>query len=136
MSRILIVEDEPHILDELVDWLTFEGYEVSRAENGQVALALIAQALPDLILSDIRMPILDGQELLGIVRADARLNAVPFIFVTASIERGMIARSLDGGADEYLTKPFSHAEVMAAVRAGLQKRRSSGPQTPSTPDPR
>lgn len=122
MTSILVVEDEAHIRDEVMDWLTFEGYEVIGAENGREALNILGQSEPDLIISDIRMPEMDGYELLLEIRSDPHWLHIPFIFLTASAERDSVRRGMDTGADDYLTKPFTHAEVLHAVHARLEKK--------------
>lgn len=122
MSKVLIVEDEAHIRGELVDWLTFEGYETLQAANGRVGLALARQARPDLIVCDISMPEMDGFEMLMEVRSDPSICDTPFVFLTAAAERSSFRRGMDLGADDYLTKPFTHAEVLNMVRARLQQK--------------
>jgi CheY-like chemotaxis protein len=126
MALILVVEDETNIREETMDWLLFEGYEVLGAGNGREALDVIAQAQPDLIISDIRMPVMDGCELLLEIRSNPSLLHIPFIFLTASAERESVRHGMNIGADDYLTKPFTHAEVLEAVRA---------PATPKHPIP-
>jgi len=122
MALILVVEDETNIREEIMDWLLFEGYEVVGAGNGREALEAIAQAQPNLIISDIRMPVMDGRELLLEIRSNPSLLHIPFIFLTASAERESMRHGMNIGADDYLTKPFTHVEVLEAVRARLQRQ--------------
>ncbi len=121
MPRILVIEDEAPIRDEVLDWLTFEGYDVIFAANGKLGLKAIQEQTPDLILCDIAMPELDGLQVLTAVRSDAAISAIPFIFLTASADRVSIRKGLDMGADDYITKPFTHAAVLNAVTAHLKK---------------
>ncbi len=122
MTKILVVEDEFQILEEVVDWLKFEGYEAVGVTNGRLALFEIAKSMPDLIISDIAMPEMDGHELLLEVRSNPNLVHIPFIFLTAATTKSDVRRGMDRGADDYLTKPFTHAEVMGAIHARLQKK--------------
>ena len=122
MAKILIIDDEAAIRDEVMDWLVFEGHEVLGAANGRSGLALIHEHTPDLILCDIAMPELDGREVLIEVRATPHLSQTPFIFLTAAADRESIRKGMSMGADDYLTKPFTHAEVLAAVNARLSRK--------------
>lgn len=121
MSKILLVEDEAPIREEVLDWLAYEGYQAIGAENGRQGLQIAVRERPDLILSDIAMPVMDGHELLIEVRSTPALSDIPFIFLTASAERDSMRRGMDLGADDYLTKPFTHAEVLNAVRSRLER---------------
>lgn len=120
MARILIIEDEAPIRDEVVDWLTFEEYEVDSAPNGRLGLEKILTETPDLVLCDISMPEMDGLSVLTAVRANPAVSSVPFIFLTASADRLAVRKGLDLGADDYITKPFSHAAVLNAVNSRLK----------------
>ena len=122
MTKILIIEDEAEIRNEVMDWLTFEGYEVSDAANGKLGLEAIKQSTPDLILCDIAMPELNGREVLIEVRSKTHLSHIPFIFLTAASDRDSIRKGMELGADDYLTKPFTHAEVLKAVRSRLERK--------------
>jgi len=119
--KILVIEDEEQIRTEVMDWLMFEDYEVFGASNGRQGVEIAVQELPDLIISDIAMPEMDGYEVLLEVRSDPRLGDIPFIFVTASAERESVRRGMAMGADDYITKPFTHSELMSAVNARLKK---------------
>lgn len=122
MAKILLIEDEPTIRDEVLDWLQFEGYEALGAPNGRLGLELIQREHPDLILCDIAMPEMDGHEVLLEVRASMRFSTIPFVFLTASADREAIRKGMDMGADDYLTKPFSHTELLNTVRSRLRKK--------------
>ncbi|NJL94392.1 MAG: hybrid sensor histidine kinase/response regulator [Anaerolineae bacterium] len=122
MARIIIIEDEAGIRSEVAEWLQFEGYEVDDAANGRRGLETIYQHAPDLILCDIAMPEMDGHEVLINVRADPALTHIPFIFLTAAADRDTLRKGMNLGADDYLTKPFTHAEVIGAVRSRLEKK--------------
>lgn len=121
MARILVVEDETSIRNEVTDWLTFEGHEVFSAENGLKGLEAARKHLPELIISDITMPDLDGYGLLQALQEDPYLFAVPFIFLTARADRLNMRQGMELGADDYLTKPFSRAELFSAIHARIDR---------------
>lgn len=129
MTTILVIEDETSIRDEVMDWLKFENFEVIGAENGRIGLDLAKRKMPDLILCDIAMPDIDGHEVLLEIRSSAELSHLPFIFLTASADRDSMRKGMNLGADDYLTKPFTHAEVLNAIQARLQKQASQEVQT-------
>ncbi len=122
MARILVVEDEDAIRDEVTDWLGFEGYEVCSAPNGRLALEAIRHKLPDLIVSDIAMPEMNGYDLLLTVRLESSLAQTPFIFLTAAVDRDAVRKGMTLGADDYITKPFTNLELLNSVRTQLAKR--------------
>jgi len=122
MSKILLIDDEQPLRDEVSDWLQFEGHEVLTAANGRLGLALIIQEQPDLIICDIAMPEMDGRTVLLEVRANPMVNHIPFIFLTASATYESIRRGMDLGADDYLTKPFRHGDLLKAIESRLHKQ--------------
>ena len=119
MFKVLVIEDEKQIREELVDWLTFEGYDPFEAADGQVGLDLALSENLDLIICDIRMPLMDGYEVLRAVQAEPDLKQIPFVFATASAELASVQKGIDLGATAYITKPFTFDEVMAVVQACL-----------------
>jgi len=119
MKTILVVEDDAFIRANLKLFLDLENYRVLEAEDGAQGMALALSANPDLILCDVMMPEIDGFEMLARLRADLAWNEVPFIFLTASVEGDTRKAGLALGADEYLTKPFNLAEVLALIRRRL-----------------
>lgn len=127
MERILIIEDEEKIARFIELELGFEGYEVEKALDGREGLAL-AQARPfDLILLDIMLPGLNGIEVLRRIRL---FSDVPVILLTARDTVVDKVTGLDGGADDYITKPFAIEELLARIRVALRKKRAAAP--PST----
>jgi signal transduction histidine kinase len=122
MTKILVIEDEADIRDEVIDWLQFEGYTVIGAVNGQQGLERIYQETPDLIVSDIAMPEMDGYELLLEVRLNPRFINIPFIFLTAVSDRDSVRKGMNMGADDFVTKPFTHAELLESIRSRLGKK--------------
>lgn len=117
-TRILVAEDEPRYIWAIQTNLEARGYEVLTASDGQQAVALAADAQPDLILLDIKMPILNGYEACRRIR---EFSTVPIIMITAMAEESDKVLGLDLGADDYVTKPFSVPELLARVRAALRR---------------
>ncbi|HEY71298.1 MAG TPA: response regulator transcription factor [Anaerolineae bacterium] len=124
-QRILVVDDEPRMIDFIRLNLEHDGFEVSQAESGLVALEQLRDQLPDLVLLDIMMPDLNGFETLKLMR---EISTVPVIMLTAKGEEDDRVRGLELGADDYVTKPFSPRELVSRVRAVLRRT-----QMPSTP---
>ncbi len=124
MTHILIVEDNPSISTVMDELLTLEGYRVTSAANGVEALAAFERDLPDLIVSDIMMPRLDGFGLLEAVRAKPQGAGVPFLFLSARSEQAATSRARSLGADDYIFKPFAPEDLLVAVRAKLDRRRA------------
>jgi putative two-component system response regulator len=120
-ASLLVVEDDPAMLVALRDILEGAGYEVATAPNGKAALDVMATHRPTLILSDISMPIMDGIELFESVRKLPGAATIPFIFLTARGTREDIFAAKSLGADDYITKPITSQELLAAVRARLQR---------------
>jgi two-component system sensor histidine kinase/response regulator len=122
MHTILIVEDETRLLEDIRDLLSFEGYVTLTAFNGREGVALAREHLPDLIVSDVMMPVLDGYGMLRALRDDPRTARIPLIFLTARAEREDIRHGMDLGADDYIVKPFTFEELLNAVQARLSRQ--------------
>ncbi|MEJ2210924.1 MAG: response regulator [Anaerolineae bacterium] len=120
-ATVLVVEDDPNIRDIVAMILSDAGYRVLKAGDGGAALALVQQERPALIVSDVKMPGLDGFGLCEQIRADRDLAQIPFIFLTASDEHADVRRGMVLGADDYLTKPFEADELVAAVQVRLAR---------------
>ncbi len=116
--RILVVDDEPRMRRFVRMNLDLEGYDVLEAENGLVALDKIREQMPDLVLLDVAMPVLDGFETLQQIR---QVSAVPVIMLTVKGDEEDRVRGLDYGADDYVTKPFSPRELLSRIRAVLRR---------------
>lgn len=128
-GRLLVVDDEPAIVDTVARFLRFVGYEVRTAATGREALALAREFLPELVLLDIMLPDSDGFEVLSRLRADGLPVAV--VFLTARDTRKDLVRGLTAGGDDYITKPFGLDEVAARVGAVLRRTRAHRPDDPS-----
>jgi DNA-binding NarL/FixJ family response regulator len=121
MNSILIIEDDASYRVSIARILQLEGFDVCSAENGVAGIAMIRGKRPDLILCDIMMPGLDGHDVLEYLKNDGANSDIPFIFVTALNERAEVRRGMAKGADDFLTKPFSAEELVAAVRGRLRR---------------
>lgn len=120
-KRLLVVDDDPGLLLAVSETLRAEGYEVKTARRGAEAMTRIAESVPDLIISDIRMPGMDGYQLVRTLRANARTRLVPIVFLTAKDEITDRIAGFRTGVDAYLTKPFEPEELVAIVEAILQR---------------
>ena len=125
MSKILVIEDEQPIRENIVEILEIEDYTVLSAENGQIGVDLAQKNLPDLILCDVMMPELNGYYVLSELRSHAETQTIPLIFLTAKTAREDMRLGMDLGADYYLTKPFTRDELLGAVTTRLVKQVSA-----------
>jgi diguanylate cyclase (GGDEF)-like protein len=122
MNKILVIEDEQFVRENILELLDAEGFEVIGAENGRVGVDLAKVMLPDLILCDVMMPELDGYGVLTSLRQESVTASVPFIFLTAKVAKADFRQGMELGADDYLTKPFTRAELLGAIASRLKKR--------------
>lgn len=120
-KRLLVVDDEPNLLVAVAAHLRGEGFDVMTARSGAEALVRVAETLPDLIVSDIRMPGMDGYRLARQLRASPRTALVPVVFLTARDETADRIEGFRAGVDAYLTKPFEPDELVAVIRNILDR---------------
>ena len=120
-KRLLVVDDEPNLLRAVAACLKAEDYEVNTARNGNDALIQLAESVPDLIISDIRMPGMDGYKLARQLRGSPRTALVPIVFLTAKDETADRIEGFRAGIDAYLTKPFEPEELIAVVNGILTR---------------
>lgn len=120
-KRLLVVDDEAPLLRALEALLAGEGFEVTTARSGAEAMIKLAQSVPDLIISDIRMPGISGYELARQLRESSRTALVPIIFLTAKGESGDRIEGFRAGVDAYFTKPFIPGELLAVVKNILSR---------------
>src|SRR5438067_991075 len=120
-STLLVVEDDSALLEGLRDILELSGYTVLTARNGLEGLAVLQAQVPDLIVSDINMPRMDGYQFYGRVRAQSEWVSVPFIFLTAKGEKTDVRQGKLLGADDYITKPFEEVDLLVAVQSKLNR---------------
>jgi len=123
--RILLVDDEPSITENLAPFLARSGFKVSTASNGEEAIAKIESDAPELVVSDVLMPKMDGRELLRSLRQAN--NWIPVILLTQVGEAFERAMALEEGADDYINKPFEPHELVARIRAVLRRAKPGKP---------
>jgi DNA-binding response OmpR family regulator len=119
-KKVLIIEDNRDIRENIAELLALSGYEVDSADNGKAGIVLALLNLPDIILCDIMMPVLDGYAVLARLRKYPQMTGIPFLFLTAKAERRDISRGLDSGADTYLVKPFDADDLLTAIESSLR----------------
>jgi DNA-binding response OmpR family regulator len=119
MTKILIAEDERDIRDLITFTLRYANYEVVAASNGEEAVTLARQEVPDLILMDVRMPRMTGYEACTLIKAESNLKDIPIIFLSAKGQDSEIQAGLQAGAVEYLLKPFAPDQLTACIQAIL-----------------
>ncbi len=124
-ARILLVDDEPSIIENLAPFLERSGFVVSTASNGQEATTILGSENVDLVVSDVLMPIMDGRELLRSLRKEN--NWIPVILLTQVGEAFERAMALEEGADDYINKPFEPHELVARMRAVLRRAKPGKP---------
>jgi serine/threonine-protein kinase PpkA len=122
MTTILIVEDDDAIRNNITRLLKLEGYEITSAVNGREGLEKARELRPDVVISDISMPEMDGFALLEAIRADAELGPTLVMLLTALDDRASMRRGMTAGADDYLAKPFTRVELLEALGGLLKKR--------------
>jgi EAL domain-containing protein (putative c-di-GMP-specific phosphodiesterase class I)/DNA-binding NarL/FixJ family response regulator len=122
MTKILVIEDEESVRENLLELLEAEDFETIAAANGRIGVELARSLVPDLILCDMMMPELDGFGVLNTLRQDYITATIPFIFLTAKSAKSDFRQGMDLGADDYLTKPFTRAELLSAIISRLEKQ--------------
>jgi len=120
--RILIVEDEPHVVLSLEFLLQRAGYETAAATDGDEGLDVVRRLHPDVVLLDIMLPKRNGYEVCQAIKADPRLRAIPVIMLSAKGQEVEVLKGLELGAASYVTKPFGNADILEAIRAVLPAR--------------
>ena len=124
MKRILIIEDQPQMRRNIATILEMEGYEVHVAENGARGVTMAKEMPLDLILCDVMMPELDGYGVLHALREDKKTTTIPFVFLSAKGEKTDLRAGMNLGADDYLTKPVSRENLLAALQARFDRQRA------------
>lgn len=119
--HILIIEDNDDIRENTAEILELANYRVTTAENGKIGIEKAQKDIPDLIICDVMMPVLDGYGVLHLIHKNDSLSGVPFIFLTAKTERSDFRKGMEMGADDYITKPFTDIELLNAVESRLKK---------------
>lgn len=130
-NRILIIEDNKDIRENIAELLMLSGYETHEAENGKNGAKMALALLPDLILCDIMMPELDGYGVLHILSKHKETHHIPFIFLSAKAEKTDIRKGMTLGADDYITKPFEETDLLLAIENRLKKNVQTTHPAPS-----
>ncbi|HEY9848090.1 MAG TPA: response regulator [Leptolyngbyaceae cyanobacterium] len=121
MRKLLIIEDEEIIRESILDILNVKGFNAIGANNGRVGLQLVKEFVPDLILCDVKMPELDGYQVLKILRENPSTARIPLIFITARSTEDVVFQTEMLGADGYLIKPFSTANLLEIISIYLKE---------------
>ena len=122
MTKILVIEDELFVRENIVDLLEAEDFEVFSTENGVLGILWAYDNQPDLVLCDVMMPEMSGHDVLSEMRELPTTTLTPFIFLTAMADKGDIRHAIELGADDYLTKPFTRKELLGAIHSRLARQ--------------
>lgn len=134
MAKILVIEDEESIRENILDLLEAENFEGIGAINGKVGIKLANEQIPDLILCDMMMPEVDGHGVLKALRSEPLTATIPFIFLTAKADKSDIRTGMELGADDYITKPCTPQELLKAIAIRLEKQKTISRQSQKTLD--
>jgi CRP/FNR family transcriptional regulator, cyclic AMP receptor protein len=134
MRKILVIEDNKDVRENIVEILELSGYEVLQAPDGKAGVEVALNANPDLIICDIMMPVLDGYGVLHLLNKHKETFGIPFIFLTAKSEKADFRKGMELGADDYITKPFDGIELLNAVEIRLKKTESLKKNQDNTAD--
>lgn len=121
MKKILVIEDNEDVRENICELLELSGYEVTDAANGKIGIKKVLESMPDLILCDIMMPELDGYGVLQILNNNPKLNHIPLIFLTALADKSDIRKGMGKGAEDYIMKPYSEVDLLEAIELRLKK---------------
>lgn len=125
MKKILVIEDDLSVRENLYDILNSENYNVTLAENGRKGLKIAFDIIPDLILCDLLMPEMNGYEVIHYIKQNPTTREIPFIFLTAKVDLSDIRKGMETGADDYITKPFSVKDLVTAIKIRLERSESA-----------
>lgn len=121
MKKILVIEDNDEVRENIGEILELSNYEIVTAANGKLGVEAALKEIPDLIICDIMMPVLDGYGVLHLLNQHTETYGIPFIFLTAKSEKSDLRKGMEMGADDYITKPFDGIELLKAVEIRLNK---------------
>src|ERR1700722_6405581 len=122
MQEVLVIDDTEEVRSVIIKTLAHFGFQARGAKDGETGVQMALESPPDLIICDVRMPVLDGYQTLARVREQAEIANTPFIFLTAAMEKDDVRRGMASGADDYLTKPFTTEELLDAVAMRLARQ--------------
>jgi len=120
-KKILLIEDDKTVRENTAELLELAQYEVETASNGKIGLEKAVNFMPDVVVCDIMMPVMDGYEVLEQVSSNEALKTIPFIFLSAKTDHKDVRKGMNLGADDYLTKPFEEEELIDAIESRLAK---------------
>jgi len=122
MIKVLLIEDNLEIRENISEILELEGYEVEVAQNGVMGIRMAKETLPDIVLCDIMMPEADGWEVIKQLKDDKKTSGIPFVFITASVEKKEVEEGSKLGAVGYILKPFEPAELLTTLKNVLKQQ--------------
>jgi CheY-like chemotaxis protein len=122
MQEVMVIDDTDEVRSVIIKTLAVFGFQVRGAKDGETGIQMALEKAPDLIICDVRMPVMDGYQTLAKIRELPQIANIPFIFLTAAMEKCDIRRGMVSGADDYLTKPFTADELMEAVTMRLARQ--------------
>jgi CheY-like chemotaxis protein/two-component sensor histidine kinase len=122
-EKVVVVEDNPDVRGNLQEILQSADYDVEVAENGKIGIEVIKRTQPDLVLCDVMMPEMDGYDVLKLMRNNPSVASTPFVFLTAKTAKKDLSHGMEMGADDYIMKPFTIAELLKRVKTRLNKRK-------------
>jgi two-component system sensor histidine kinase/response regulator len=122
MTKIVAIEDDLNVLDNIVDTLEAVGFEIKPARSGQSGLNLVKREMPEVVICDIMMPGVSGLDVLRELRQDPATATIPVVFLTARTDRGDLRQGMELGAADYITKPYTQEELIAAINTQLKKQ--------------
>ncbi|MCY7381007.1 MAG: response regulator [Microcoleus sp. CAN_BIN18] len=134
MTKILVIEDEESIRENILELLEAENFQGIGATNGKIGIKMAIAQIPDLILCDMMMPEIDGHGVLKALRSEPLTATIPFIFLTAKAEKSDIRTGMELGADDYITKPCTPQELLKAIAIRLEKHKTISKQSQKTLD--
>lgn len=124
MTTILLIEDNPEVLENTAELLELEGYQVDTATDGREGVEIACRLIPDLIISDIMMPKMDGYQVLKKLSSTPDTSTIPFIFLTAKTAKAERKLGFELGADDYLTKPYRGSQLVKTIGRCLRKKKA------------
>lgn len=125
MEKVLLIEDDNDLRENVIDLLEIEGYKVFGYNTGRNVMNLITEIMPDIIICDIMLPGMDGYQIVEAVRSNEKTKAIPFIFLTARAEMKDLRTGMNLGANDYLLKPYEAEELLGTVRLRLAMNKES-----------
>ena len=134
MTKILVIEDEESIRENILELLEAENFQGIGATNGKIGIKMAIDQIPDLILCDMMMPEVDGYGVLKALRSEPLTSTIPFIFLTAKADKSDIRKGMELGADDYITKPCTPQELLKAITIRLEKHKTISKQSQKTLD--